>query len=615
MSWLFLCNNSLFRYRYTHNVEQGEGVAVLFHQFLANAGDCVTACDVNSVCQSTCGDVMDHPKTKKILITNSSATITMQSTAPADGNYHTGIYAKSISFDLATRTYFDCNSTVDLKDGEPFFLVSQNYPNTPYQFSRCEVTFAAVDAIRVAIYDLVTVNSVLFKGVDISGKPVEVRLSGRHVTDDEPVALYFLKSLQVSFAPSNRTTSYSRGFYILVDSFKRGSASSEACMNNGAVTVHSGQTVLFGTANFGSGTYPPNMQCSYSFSSDLKDHLLAISMEFETEKCCDVMFIDGIAPPPYNLYNYQGFMQRTFQFASTQVITMNFTSDGTVQGVGFNGSVYNIDCACGSGVYQLTPNDTLLQITSPGFLHGAPTYCPELNCFWTIKFPVDYEVMLNISDINLRTGSQQDQFVIADNFARVLLSTNSTTYYGPTRFIITSGQVSINFTSASTMVLSPPLTREGFLVDLRMVKKYIRRTVITFTDDSFMADISTRSFVEGLNVTYEYSITARPGKKVTTHFFTTLNGIANLEIYDGSDTSAAMIDTSFLYNLTTMDGVPMSVRSTGEKLLVRVRPNLFNTKEKLDFQAMVTDWSQGTHCTHGINSTQPYGREENKWKE
>ncbi|EYB87957.1 hypothetical protein Y032_0254g291 [Ancylostoma ceylanicum] len=177
MSWLFLCNNSLFRYRYTHNVEQGEGVAVLFHQFLANAGDCVTACDVNSVCQSTCGDVMDHPKTKKILITNSSATITMQSTAPADGNYHTGIYAKSISFDLATRTYFDCNSTVDLKDGEPFFLVSQNYPNTPYQFSRCEVTFAAVDAIRVAIYDLVTVNSVLFKGVDISGKPVEVRLS------------------------------------------------------------------------------------------------------------------------------------------------------------------------------------------------------------------------------------------------------------------------------------------------------------------------------------------------------------------------------------------------------------------------------------------------------
>ncbi|KAL6723552.1 hypothetical protein Aduo_018541 [Ancylostoma duodenale] len=416
---------------------------------------------------------------------------------------------------------------------------------------------------------------------------------GRHVTEDEPVALYFLKSLQVSFAPSNRSTYYSRGFYILVDSFKRGSASSKACVNNGVVTVHSGQTVLFGTANFGSETYPANMECSYSFSNDLENHLIAISMEFETEKCCDVMFIDGIAPPPYNLYNYQGFMQRTFQFASTNVVTMNFTSDGTVQGVGFNGSVYNIDCTCGSDVYQMTPNNTSLQIASPGFLHGAPTYCPKLNCFWTIKFPTDHEVILNISAINLRTGSQQDQFLIADNFGRILLSTNSTIYYGPTELIVTSGQVTVSFTSTSTMVFSPPLTQQGFLLDLSIVKRNIRRTVITFTDDRFMADISTRLFGEGLNVTYEYSITARPGRKVVAHFFTALDGIANLEIYDGSDTSAAMIDTSFLFNLTTVDGVPMSVSSTGEDLLIRVRPHFFNTKEELDFQAMVTDWSQG----------------------
>ncbi|RCN44979.1 hypothetical protein ANCCAN_09023 [Ancylostoma caninum] len=112
-----------------------------------------------------------------------------------------------------------------------------------------------------------------------SDAPSSIKPSrGRHVTDDEPVALYFSKSLQFSFAPSNRSTFYSRGFYILVDSFKRGSASSKACKNNGAVTVHSGQDVMFGTANFGLETYPPNMECSYSFSNDLKDHLIAISM-------------------------------------------------------------------------------------------------------------------------------------------------------------------------------------------------------------------------------------------------------------------------------------------------------------------------------------------------
>ncbi|VDO17233.1 unnamed protein product [Haemonchus placei] len=65
-------------------------------------------------------------------------------------------------------------------------------------------------------------------------------------------------------------------------------------------------------------------------------------MEFETEKCCDIMLIDGIAPAPYNLYNYQGFMQPMFQFANSSTVTFNFTSDGLVGGSGFSGSVYNI---------------------------------------------------------------------------------------------------------------------------------------------------------------------------------------------------------------------------------------------------------------------------------
>ncbi|KAK6731818.1 hypothetical protein RB195_007963 [Necator americanus] len=441
----------------------GEAVAVLFYQFLANPGDCVTVCDANTECQSLCGDVMDHYKTKKILITNSTTTITMQSTASADGNYHSGIAAKSVTIDAVKRSFFECNSTVNLADGEPFFLVSQNYPNTPVELSRCEIVFTATDMIRTAIYDLVTLNSVTFKGLNESGNPVEINLSGRHVTDDEPVALYFSKSLRVSFTFSNRSTFYTRGFYILVDSFARGSPSSNACVNNGVLEVESGETIPFGIADFGSSTYPPNTACSYHFSNKLDGHQLAISMEFETEKCCDIMHIDGIAPPPYNLYNYQGFMQPAFQFANSNVVTMNFTSDGVVEGVGFNGTVYNIEV--------------------------------------------------------------------------------------------------------------------------------FRKTTIQLTDNYFMADISTRLFGDGLNITYEYVISARSNKQVFIYFFTILNGIANIEIYDGGDTSGAMINTSFLFNGTiSTDGTPLWLRSTGENLLVRVRPNLYNTKSMLDFQAMVTDW-------------------------
>ncbi|VDM78459.1 unnamed protein product [Strongylus vulgaris] len=317
-------------------------------------------------------------------------------------------------------------------------------------------------------------------------------------------------------------------------------------------------------------------------------------MEFETEKCCDIMYVIGIAPPPYNLYNYQGYMQRTFQFASENDVIMNFTSDGVVQGVGFNGTVYNIDCACNSGTSQLHQNNTLLQINSPGLLSGAPTYCPNLNCSWTVQFPNDYEVVLNVSMVQLRAVSQFDQLAVKDNFGRTILTTNSTIYYGQRKFVFTSGQFLVNFLSSPITFFPPQNAQPGFLLDMMLVKKTIRRTSIRFSDEYFMADISTRDFAGGINATYEYLITARPGRQVNVHFFTPLYGIVIIQIYDGTDTASKMIDTSFLFdNDTVVDGIPLSVSSTGQSLLIQIRPNLYNNNDKLDFQAMTTDWVQG----------------------
>ncbi|KAK5982151.1 hypothetical protein GCK32_019161, partial [Trichostrongylus colubriformis] len=164
---------------------------------------------------------MDHVKMKKALVVNTTATITMQSISNPDGYYHSGIYFKTVLFDLSKRAYFQCNSTNELEDGTPFFLVSQNYPNSPFDYSYCTITFNSKDAIRAAIYDLVTLDAVVFQGPDLAGKAVQVPLSGRHVTDDEPVALYFTKSMTVSFSFRNTSTYYTRGFYILVDSYRR----------------------------------------------------------------------------------------------------------------------------------------------------------------------------------------------------------------------------------------------------------------------------------------------------------------------------------------------------------------------------------------------------------
>ncbi|KAK6060943.1 hypothetical protein COOONC_01390 [Cooperia oncophora] len=131
--------------------------------------------------------------------------------------------------DLNKRAYFQCNSTVQLENDVPFFLVSQNYPYSPFDYSYCTITFNSANAIRAAIYDLVTVGPVTFEGPDLLGgnsknfaqKPLRIHFSGRHVTDDEPVALYFKKSMTVSFSFRNVSVFYTRGFYILVDSYTR----------------------------------------------------------------------------------------------------------------------------------------------------------------------------------------------------------------------------------------------------------------------------------------------------------------------------------------------------------------------------------------------------------
>ncbi|KAK6036833.1 hypothetical protein COOONC_25662, partial [Cooperia oncophora] len=165
-----------FRYRFTEAAGINQGVAVFFYQFLANQGDCVTVCDVNATCQGLCGDAMDHVKMKKALVVNSTATITMQSISKPDGYYHSGIYFKTVLFDLNKRAYFQCNSTVQLENDVPFFLVSQNYPYSPFDYSYCTITFNSANAIRAAIYDLVTVGPVTFEGPDLLGGTAKISL-------------------------------------------------------------------------------------------------------------------------------------------------------------------------------------------------------------------------------------------------------------------------------------------------------------------------------------------------------------------------------------------------------------------------------------------------------
>nr|CDJ91560.1 Hypothetical protein CBG15442 [Haemonchus contortus] len=80
--------------------------------------------------------------------------------------------------------------------------------------------------------------------------------------------------------------------------------------------------------------------------------------------------------------------------------------------------------------------------------------------------------------------------------------------------ITTSGQLSFNLVTSPVTAFSPSLMASGFLVQLTLVKKNFQRKTIVLTDEKFMVDISTEFFAKGLNMTYEYLITARPNRKV-----------------------------------------------------------------------------------------------------
>ncbi|KAJ1347094.1 hypothetical protein KIN20_002054 [Parelaphostrongylus tenuis] len=273
-----------------------------------------------------------------------------------------------------------------------------------------------------------------------------------------------------------------------------------------------------------------------------------------------------------------------FQFASTSRISIKFNSDAIVEGVGFIGSVYNIDCTCNSGDHHLSEESPFLRLTTPGLLSGAPTYCPNLRCYWTIKFSTKYEIVLTISMLNLRSYMEEDVLTMTDRFGRIIFRANSDTSE-LRKILITSGKISLNFTSSPITGFPLLAIKSGFIIETTLLKKIVSRKKIAFTDTNFLIEISTKQFYEGLNVTYEYALTARPGNKVTIYFLTALNDVMNLNIYDGPNTTATILDPSILYANFTQDGYPLKIVSSEQHLLIQIRPNPYNINAKTALQS------------------------------
>uniref|UniRef100_A0A1I7TR56 CUB domain-containing protein n=1 Tax=Caenorhabditis tropicalis TaxID=1561998 RepID=A0A1I7TR56_9PELO len=561
--------------RQTISVNQSQGVAVVFDQFLASAHDCVIACPTNDdACSSLCGDAMDHGLVPKILRVPGETTLTIVSVEPNDGFPHSGISGKAIPYDLNKISFFECNDQVDLSSGDTYYLISQNYPLSPSTaFSKCSIKFSTSGSrqgIRFAVYDfyLSQLDSFLITGTE------NVTITG-FATEDEPVVFYFQNEADVMFSITHQDHSFiQKRFYILVQSYENSAI--QNCANTGKFDVALGQTISFGTGQFGVDPYSNNLNCGYNYTRKAgQNSLFALAIQYETEKCCDTMSIDGLTS---DQQIYQGFQYSSLYFTDSEQISFFFESDPLVGGTGLNASLEHIDCTCSPGLV-LVKNSIL---TSPGYSNSI-SYCPDLFCTPKIEFQDDlYDLQLEFTDINLRSYSlnnDTDSLTFLDSYGHSVVQMKPG-YIGFMKFWATVSPVTLEFVSKSLTAFP-----------LNMIETIITEKVV-FNDAFIFKDISNLNLSS--SNTFEFVVNGRPGTQIFMYFFTKTTNQVFIDIFDGDSMDATRIDNKALYSNILENGESLSLSTSSNKAVIHIRGDPTFYQPGTDFQALVTDL--GTSC-------------------
>ncbi|CAI2355942.1 unnamed protein product [Caenorhabditis sp. 36 PRJEB53466] len=578
--------------RTTLSVNDSQGVAVVFEQFLASAHDCVIACpSTNDGCSSLCGDAMDHGLVPKILRVPGNATVTIVSIEPNDGFPHAGIAAKLLPYDLKKPSFFNCNDEVDLSSGETFYLISPNYPSAPTEpISGCKIKFSTSgirQGIRLAAYDFYTEKE---DAMDVSG----TKISG-FVTEDEPGVYYFENNALVSFNITQQNTVYPERFYILVQSYEIRSTEG-TCFNTGNRDLALNDVIVLGNGQFGTNPYANNLNCAWNFTRTPGTYsLFALAIEYESEKCCDFLTIDGLSVYEYI---YQGFQYSNLFFTNSRAISFLFQSDPIVGATGLNASLQHIDCTC--------PQSTLLVkngvLTSPGYATTI-SYCPNLLCQPKVEYQDDlYDLQLQFLDFNLRSytlDNNTDSLSIFDSYGHPLVQMQPY-YLGFDSFWATVSPVTVQFISHNLASFPLDQIGRGFSIGLNLVKKDYVKESVDFNDGFIFKDISNLDLKSGK--TYQFSVNGRQGHKIFVYFFTKTTSQVFVDIFDGDSMDADRIDNKALYSNIFENGPSMVLSTTTEKAIINIRGNPTFLNAGLDFQAMITDLELGRDCEPLVHS-------------
>uniref|UniRef100_A0A8R1I309 Uncharacterized protein n=1 Tax=Caenorhabditis japonica TaxID=281687 RepID=A0A8R1I309_CAEJA len=364
------------------------------------------------------------------------------------------------------------------------------------------------------------------------------------------------------------------------------SLNSDTCVGNvGHHDMTLGQQINFGTHLFGSTSYGNNLNCAYNFTrngSNNNSSMFALAIQYESEKCCDTLTIEGLGK--YEQI-YQGFQSSNLFFTFNEHLSFLLQSDPVVGGTGVNATVEHIDCSCPPS--QLLVKNGLL--TSPGYSTSL-SYCPGIYCYPDIAFQDDlYDLQLVVEDIDLRTYTiynTTDYVEIVNSYNHQIVQMLPG-YVGFDKFWATVSPVTVNFWANYASAIPMNMAGRGFSINLNLVKKDYAKEKVVFNDNNFLKDISKLDLASGK--TFEFIVEARKGKQIYIYFFTKIATQVFVDIFDGDSMDAKRIDNKALYSNIQENGDSYFLRTSGEKAVIHIRGNPEFLQPGTDFQAMITD--------------------------
>ncbi|KHN75500.1 hypothetical protein Tcan_16619 [Toxocara canis] len=546
--------------------KQGFGVRLLFEEFFVNPNNVLTITTATGQTFTRFGSE-DDPERGTVALYMSPGPMNLtfeQKTPTTTAIKHAGFRTILKPFNLTNDEATQCHENRYLK--ETYFVTSFAYPQDYGSRRNCSWTFTADDNIRVLFYDFQSCNvtdSFTMTGQGVGSTANSTSLGGTDVTSDLTVVFYYRKFVQINFTSGFESCNTSRRFSFVIDVYADPPETKERCVGDGVLYDMSNKTsVAISTMNYVTKAYTNYLDCRFSFTNPPYSHIIYLNMVFESERCCDTMIVDGIGKD----YVFQGQRNPAIYFANSANVSLVFTSDGVRTAAGFQGVVSTLDCGCKNVTVDVEDGKDYW-IESPGF-GTAPTYCPRLNCFWELRSSRNQTLDITSFSMGLRTG---DRLAITDFKGDLIDSLSVASNSASQKFLatISTGYVAFHFTSVHMDYVQLGSGIGGFRIHIKsnpIVYNQSKNIVLT-DDNSVLSTIAIISSGEA----FLWHVQARKNRTITLYTFGTLRDTgAILDIFDGADTDAPILDKSQFYNSDVLINMTNAIRSSGDSLTFRL---------------------------------------------